>query len=92
MKQLEAEGLIERKGVERTGKPGRPAQLWGLTELGKQRPAGELSYEEELDAVRVERILKRARGKRMTEVEIMAAYKKAMAPAEAARREMARTA
>lgn len=28
--QAEAEGLIERRGVQRTGKPGRPAHLWGL--------------------------------------------------------------
>jgi hypothetical protein len=28
--QAEASGAIERKGVQRTGKPGRPAQLWGL--------------------------------------------------------------
>lgn len=32
MRQAEADGLIERKGVERTGKPGRPATLWGVTE------------------------------------------------------------
>jgi len=32
LKQAEAEGLVERKGVERTGKPGRPAHLWGLPE------------------------------------------------------------
>lgn len=30
LKQAEAEGKVERKGVERTGKPGRPAVLWGL--------------------------------------------------------------
>jgi hypothetical protein len=28
--QAEAEGLIERRGVQRTGKPGRPAHLWAI--------------------------------------------------------------
>lgn len=32
-----AEGWIERKGVERTGKPGRPAVIWGLTKAGWDR-------------------------------------------------------
>ena len=32
------EGTVERKGVERTGKPGRPAVLWGLTEEGLKLP------------------------------------------------------
>jgi predicted ArsR family transcriptional regulator len=32
LKRAEAEGMIERKGVEYTGKPGRPAHLWGLPE------------------------------------------------------------
>jgi DNA-binding PadR family transcriptional regulator len=30
-----AEGLIERKEVRRTGRPGRPAMQWGLTEQGR---------------------------------------------------------
>lgn len=33
-----AEGLIERKGIRRTGKPGRPAMQWGLTEQGRAVP------------------------------------------------------
>jgi hypothetical protein len=36
MKKAEAEGLIERKGVQRTGKRGRPAVLWGLTEAAEE--------------------------------------------------------
>lgn len=35
---LAAEGLAERKDVQRTGKPGRPAVLWGLTEKGLAQP------------------------------------------------------
>jgi DNA-binding PadR family transcriptional regulator len=38
MKQLEADGDIERVGVDRTGKPGRPAVLYQLTEQGRQKP------------------------------------------------------
>lgn len=30
LNKAEAQGLIERKGVRRTGKAGRPAVLWGL--------------------------------------------------------------
>jgi DNA-binding PadR family transcriptional regulator len=37
MKQLEAAGDIEPKGTERTGKPGRPPMMYGLTEQGKRR-------------------------------------------------------
>ena len=37
VKQLEAAGDIEAKGTERTGKPGRPPVMYGLTEQGKQR-------------------------------------------------------
>ena len=33
----EAEGVIERVGVEHTGKPGRPAHLWGITEASGDR-------------------------------------------------------
>lgn len=32
LNKAEAEGKIERKGVRRTGKRGRPAVLWGLTD------------------------------------------------------------
>jgi predicted ArsR family transcriptional regulator len=85
LKQAEAAGLIERCGVERTGKPGRPAQLWGLTEAGKNRPATGLSLDDEMHVMRVERLLRRARGKALTEDQIMADYRAAMAPADAAR-------
>jgi hypothetical protein len=37
--RLEAAGDAERKGLEHTGKPGRPAVLWGLTEKGEKRAA-----------------------------------------------------
>ncbi len=83
MKQLEAAGLIRRCGVERTGKPGRPAQLYELTEAGKQRPQSELTVREQIIEERVLRLLRRARGKALTEDQVWAAYKAAMAPAEA---------
>ena len=38
LKQLEANGDIERKGINRTGEPGRPAVLYGLTEQGRRHP------------------------------------------------------
>ena len=37
MHAAEAEGVIERVGVRHTGKPGRPADLWGITEAGRAR-------------------------------------------------------
>ena len=37
MRQLEQRGDVVRAGVEHTGKPGRPAVLWQLTEQGKKR-------------------------------------------------------
>lgn len=37
MKQLEADGFIEPVGVERTGKPGRPAMQYRVTEKGRQK-------------------------------------------------------
>jgi hypothetical protein len=36
LRQLESAGIAERKGVEYTGKPGRPAVLWELTEEAKK--------------------------------------------------------
>jgi hypothetical protein len=39
LRQMDAAGTAERKGVERTGKPGRPPVLWGLTEEGKKHAA-----------------------------------------------------
>ena len=37
MRQNEAGGLMERTGeTQHTGKPGRPAQLWQLTDAGKE--------------------------------------------------------
>jgi predicted ArsR family transcriptional regulator len=38
MRQAEDAGYVEREpGGERTGKPGRPAVLWRLTDAGKER-------------------------------------------------------
>lgn len=37
LKHLEAEGIIERTGLDHTGKPGRPSVLYGLTEKGRNR-------------------------------------------------------
>lgn len=39
LNKAEAEGLIERKGVQRTGKRGRPAVLWGLPDSGAPESA-----------------------------------------------------
>ena len=78
LKAAEAEGTVERKGVARTGKPGRPAILWGLTEFGEQHPM-EGTYEDLLYAERVKIILRRAKGKPMTEDQIVAAHDAAMA-------------
>ena len=37
MKQLEADGDIEPKGVQRTGMPGRPPMAYGLMKQGRER-------------------------------------------------------
>jgi len=37
LRNAEAEGAVERAGVQRTGKPGRPPVLWGLTDAGRAR-------------------------------------------------------
>lgn len=34
---LEAQALIQRVDVEHTGKPGRPAVVWTLTDKGRKR-------------------------------------------------------
>ena len=39
LRQLESAGIAERKGVEHTGKPGRPAVLWGLTDEAAKNSA-----------------------------------------------------
>ena len=39
LRNAEAEGLVERAGVERAGKRGRPAQLWGATAKGREHLA-----------------------------------------------------
>jgi len=39
LRGLEDAGDIERAGVERTGKPGRPALLWQMTEQGEKKAA-----------------------------------------------------
>ena len=41
LEAADTEGLIERTGTKRTGKPGRPAVLRGITEEGRKR-AGHL--------------------------------------------------
>src|SRR5258708_5794241 len=41
IKQGVTEGLIERAGEERTGKPGRPAHLYQVTAEGKERAASD---------------------------------------------------
>lgn len=45
LRGLEDAGIAERKGVEHTGKPGRPAVLWGLTEEGEKRAANNAAPE-----------------------------------------------
>ena len=37
MRTAEEAGVVERAGVRRTGKPGRPEQLWQLTETARKR-------------------------------------------------------
>lgn len=39
MGDAEAQGIIERTGTRRTGKPGRPPVTYGLTEEGSERAA-----------------------------------------------------
>ncbi len=80
LRQLEAQGLAERKRAEPTGKPGRPPDMWRLTEKGLSLPS-ERTYGEQVTDLRIERILRSARGKPLTEDEIMAAYQERMAPA-----------
>jgi hypothetical protein len=36
LRKLEDNGHVERAGVRRTGKPGRPPVLWAPTEAGRQ--------------------------------------------------------
>lgn len=81
LNQLVAAGLAERE-VMRTGKPGRPPYGYRLTEKGIARPSGDRSPEESIVDLRVERILRRARGKPLTEDQIIAQYQAAMAPAQ----------
>lgn len=45
VKACVAEGTVEQVGVEHTGKPGRPAVLWGLTEKGREKTKGRASPE-----------------------------------------------
>lgn len=84
MRQLEAQGLAERTRAEPTGKPGRPPDMWTLTETGKRRPVSKRTDAEEVNDIRLETILRRARGKALTEDEIMTRYEKAMAPVKGA--------
>jgi DNA-binding PadR family transcriptional regulator len=40
LKEAEAEGGVRHAGVEHTGRPGRPAHLWELTEKGRENVSG----------------------------------------------------
>jgi DNA-binding PadR family transcriptional regulator len=88
IRQGVAAGWIEAGDVKRTGKPGRPARLYRLTAAGRELAAGKPPLDEEIRALRVLRLLRRARGRALTEDQVVAAYQDAMAPAEAARREL----
>ena len=92
LKQMEAQGLLEHT-VER--KRGRP-WLWSLTEAGKQHAAERAkerrehgrSAEDAIVEDRVVTLLRRARGKPLTEDQIIARYKEAMARRDKAAREL----
>jgi hypothetical protein len=81
MRDLWKAGLVERT-VERTGKPGRPpyAYTWIGPASGDDRSIGKQIVDERIVA-----LLRRARGRPLTEDEILARYEKAMAPVKAAR-------
>lgn len=72
MKQLEAAGDIEPKGVDRNGKPGRPAMLYGLTEAGKERAAATPDFRTQLTELQAKRARARTR-KGMSEDQAIAA-------------------
>jgi predicted ArsR family transcriptional regulator len=86
MRDLHKAGLVERT-VQHTGKPGRPpyAYRW----IGPQEPSDDRSVEDQVLDERVVTILRRARGKPLTEDQIIARYKEAMARRDAAAHELA---
>lgn len=55
VKQGVAEGLIEPAGVERTGKPGRPANLYQVTAQGKERAQSAPSVRDQLTELQAKR-------------------------------------
>ena len=67
VKQAEADGLIEPAGVERTGKPGRPANLYQLTAEGKEHARSAPSARDtltELQAKRAHALMKKGMSER----------------------------
>ena len=77
MRALYLAGHVERT-VQHTGKPGRPPYVYRLTELGKRDLERGRSVEDEILDERLITILRRARGKPLTEDQIVARYKAAM--------------
>ena len=41
LRTAEEAGVVERAGVQRTGKPGRPEQLWQLTDAARSLSPGD---------------------------------------------------
>lgn len=85
-RQLWLAGLVERT-VEHTGKPGRPPYVYrwiGPTPDGDGRTIGEHIVDERLVT-----ILRRAKGRPLTEDQIIARYKEAMDRRNKAARELA---
>lgn len=89
LNQLVAAGLAERE-VQRTGKPGRPPYAYRLTEAGMRSPTDERPAEDVIVDERLTTLLRRAKGKALTEDQIIARYKEAMARRDAAARELER--
>jgi DNA-binding PadR family transcriptional regulator len=56
LEECVAEGFVERKGVEHTGKPGRPAILYGLSEAGRERAAKNKPVPPEVQRMQWERL------------------------------------
>ena len=89
LRQLYLAGHVERT-VHHTGKPGRPPYAYRLTEARRRElEADPRSLEDSITDERVVTILRRARGKALTEDEILARYKVAMDRRNAAARELA---
>jgi predicted ArsR family transcriptional regulator len=47
LKTAEAEGVVRRTEDKRTGKPGRPAHMWELTDEGREQPGPSTSPRQE---------------------------------------------